>query len=1236
MTQLPSKQPPKMEVPVAKARAAVEDAFRNGTERFKWKVGMAMQVACGLAVLSILVALTWVGSALADDILDGFSRTAADRFLGSSFASWLGGYVGSLVKLIALGGALAVAWLVTLRLAVDSTVDRRRFGRGGLLGIWGILAAQALVTELVRQLGGAASVAGIQELIPIFVPAVIALLAGVAYVVFRTKIVPLAWREIKVLLLNPMGYGLMAVMLLVMAKVIADAMGSLQTLDPYSETAIAPLRLVFDHWGIPIVFLLLGPLATMGLISDERTRGTFEGLMSLPAREWHIAVGKFLGCFAAVAILWTTVLFYMFFLGIFGTLDGGQVLTSFLVVYLLLMMLVSVGLFCSTLARTQLAAAVMSVVLVAAMMWATELPSFFGQITGGAALVGGGLDTGGLSYFDGQTHLTWAARGTIDSRTIAYLLSMTLLFLFLSVHALKASRTGSLDLRRYSPHVVKIVLLVFWVLLAIASVCMLIWAIAWLFTDAPEALTANRDLYFVGMLLLAVGNVAAFFMGAPRLLTTRRRVSPLAAAGFGVVFVGSVALALLAVTGALGLTLVMALQPAVLVGGIAMIWLTPCDSEGRRIRWSANIVTGALAILMIAVGFNFLSYWHHSHVDLSKGHAFSLPPEAKKVFNETVQRGEVVEVLSLISHVPPKAGATLSAIQSQDNARYEILKLYLDNLDKAINRPGNVKFVYKFLAEGSTDYQDARNNFPIRGNQDLILKYRGRSTIIPDGALFGLAFNDEAIEKYLAELRRQKQRREISGDIPTLQKIKESAKPENLPPEYQTIRPQVDADNRVVIEKRILESAIRLVKNAFTNVYVTGDHGELRLVRGQGGEGGRTAFTAATALEQAGINVQPLPRLRPEEPIDPATCDVLVVAGPTKKMPAELVAKIAAYLKAGGSVMLMFDPIEGADAADAVADPAAPFAELLAECGVVHEPWMTYTCPAGPSRIKQLRRQIPMMMRQDPSALRGLRQNIRGDFNTGLWWGVHSPMNQLNPLPATAKKSFPVYNTHPITRPLWNQLFGASREGVMQLVLVFDGVRYAAPARLDPGNAPRYRVTPLLWTPGEVDAPPIDPRMRRRPPQFSMSVWTESKAGGPVPVPLPDAGERRGPFPFAVIAERIDSPEAGSAGTMLRVTPGGAKLLVVGDSGFISDAVSNRYEAPKPGINVGANEMLWTSMISYLAGPPKTVVQVKARELMRYDPKPELERAPIGLLAALLVITSVLLGTMVWLIRRRA
>ena len=955
--------------------------------------------------------------------------------------------------------------------------------------------------------------------------------------------------------------------------------------------------------------------------------------MSLPAREWHIAVGKFLGCFAAVAILWTTVLFYMFFLGMFGTLDGGQVLTSFLVVYLLLMMLVSVGLFCSTLARTQLAAAVMSVVLVAAMMWATELPSFFGQITGGAAFVGGGLDAGALSYFDGQTHLTWAARGTIDSRTIAYLLSMTVLFLFLSVHALKAARTGSLDLRRYSPHVVKIVLLVLWVLLAIATVCVLIWAMGWLFTDAPEALTANRDLYFVGMLLLAVGNVAAFFMGAPRLLTTRRRIAPLAAAGFGVVFVGSVALALLAVTGVLELTLVMALQPAVLVGGIAMIWLTPCDREGRRIRWSANIVTGALAIVMIAVGFNFLSYWHHSHVDLSKGHAFSLPPEAKEVFNKTVQRGEVVEVLSLINYVPPKAGATLSAIQSQDNVRYEILKLYLDNLDKAINKPGNVKFVYKFLVEDSTEYQDARNNFPIRGNQDLILKYRGRSTIIPDGDLFGLAFNDEAIEKRLAELRRQEKRREISGEIPTLQKVKESAKPENMPPEYQTIHPRVDADNRVVIEKRILESAIRLVKNAFINVYVTDGHGERRLLRSQSGKGGYTAFMAATALGQADIRVQPLPRLRPEEPINPATCDVLVVAGPTKKMSKELVAKIAAYLEAGGSVMLMFDPIEGTNAA---ADPAAPFAELLAKCGVVQEPWMTYTFPAGPSQIEQLRRQIPMMMRQNPAALRGLRQNIRGDFNTGLWWVTHSPMNQRDPLPATAKKSFTAYNTHPITQPLWNQLFGASREGVMRWILAFGGVRYAAPARLGPSQAPRYRVTPLLWTPGEVDAPPMNPRMRQRQQQFSMSVWTESKAGGPVPIPLPDAGERRGPFPFAVIAERLDLPEAGSTDTMPRVTPGGAKLLVIGNSGFIGDPVGNRREAPKPGINVGANEMLWTKMILHLAGPPKTVVQVKAKELMRYDPKPELERAPMSLLAALLVITSVLLGTMVWLIRRRA
>jgi ABC-2 type transport system permease protein len=1239
MSQLPSKTPPIARPPTV---------GRTVADELKWGLGKFVQYLLGLWLLAVAVCLAWAGSALADEILRDFSATAADRYVEVAFASWLGGYVGSFVKLLAFAGALTAAWAVVVELTIASAAGRRRFRWRGVAAIWAVLGAQALITELLRQFAGL-PVVGVQELMPLGVSVVIALLAAVAHLLSRSKVVPLAWREFKALLLNPMGYGLLAVMLLVMAKVVADALGAMRELDPYSENALAPLRLIFNHWGIPIVFLLLGPLATMGLISEERGRGTLEGLMTLPAREWHIVAGKFLGCFAAVGLLWTTVLFYVAFLGLFGSLDLGQVFTSFLVVYLLLMMLVAAGLFCSSLCRSQLAAAVLSVVLVAGMMWASELPSFFGASAGQpAAFVGSGLDVGALSYFDGQTHLTWAARGTIDSRTLAYLLSMTVLFLFLSVHALKAVRTGGMDLRRYGRLVARIAVVVTWILLTAAVLVLGVWQMALLLDLDPAP--ANRELLLLGLVLLMVGHLAAFFVGAPRLLTARSRPLVIGLAGFALLLCASVALGLLVWQRVLSLPWGLSLGAAALVASSALVFVVPGEPEGRRIRWTANIVTGALAIVAAAIGFNFLGYWYHSHVDLSHGAAFSLPAEARQVFNEKVPRGETVEVISLVSYKPPTVGEVLDPLDAQGNFRYEVLKLHLDTLDKAINKPGNIKFVSRFLQPDTPEYEEHRNEYPIFEEQDLILLYRGRSLVIPDSRLFALDYNEEAIQKLIDEQKRLQKLRKIPREyeIESLAEIKRRYPIERLPAQFQTIRPRVDEHKRVVIEKRVIEGAISLVTNTLVKVYVATGNGESPFLRRDFRSQDRTSLGAAAELRQEGLQVDALAAGRPV----PQDCDVLVIAGPTKQFTAEQVRPIEAYFDRGGAVVLMLDPAPG----ESDKDPAEPFAGLLKKVGIETEPFPTYTFFNMPGSPEEVRARLMMMARSNPMMIRQLAQQVRQEVFTDMWLGHHvAAIKQRKP--RAAEKQLRPYNTHPITRPLWDELMGLVPQAlaasdprqsaqVQTLAnshgLSFEGVRYVAPVAADPQKPGEYRITPLLWVPGQVVQPPPTGPDQRPPP--GMTVWAEdpSTAAGMMPLPLPDPGERRGPYPFAVIAEKLTAapelPEGAADVERFKprtLDPDGGKLLVIGDSDFVSDPRGMRFL--RPCLVAGANRKLWTRMIAYLAAGKKKPIEVTAKDLKPFNPKKkQLEKAPIGLLAVLLVTVSVLLGTMVWLIRRRA
>src|SRR3990170_2981002 len=58
------------------------------------------------------------------------------------------------------------------------------------------------------------------------------------------------------------------------------------------------------------VMLLVIPLLTMGLLTDERRKGTLELLLTSPVRSIELTFGKFLGALTLVAIMMAPTLVY--------------------------------------------------------------------------------------------------------------------------------------------------------------------------------------------------------------------------------------------------------------------------------------------------------------------------------------------------------------------------------------------------------------------------------------------------------------------------------------------------------------------------------------------------------------------------------------------------------------------------------------------------------------------------------------------------------------------------------------------------------------------------------------------------------------------------------------------------------------------------------------------------------------------------------------------------------------
>ena len=183
-------------------------------------------------------------------------------------------------------------------------------------------------------------------------------------------------------------------------------------------------------------FLLLFPLLTMRLYSEEYRSGTIEPLMTAPVRDAQVVLAKFFGALFLYVILWlpTAVYFVIFWLQTRLTAAGA--VGAYLGAYLLLMMMgmfyIALGCLCSSLTRHQITAAVTTFALVSL---------FF--LTGLLAFLSGSVG----SFMQGITvtlspieQMAEFSRGIIDSRSVVWHLVMTALCLFLTLHSFQSRR----------------------------------------------------------------------------------------------------------------------------------------------------------------------------------------------------------------------------------------------------------------------------------------------------------------------------------------------------------------------------------------------------------------------------------------------------------------------------------------------------------------------------------------------------------------------------------------------------------------------------------------------------------------------------------------------------------------------------------------------------------------------------------------------------------------------------
>ncbi|MFP4249073.1 MAG: ABC transporter permease subunit [Armatimonadota bacterium] len=234
------------------------------------------------------------------------------------------------------------------------------------------------------------------------------------------KVLTIAGRELRSYFVSPMAYVVLAFFLGVCGLIFA--------LTVTSPEAQADMTGMFHT--MVFVALMMTPVITMGLLSQEQATGSIELLMTNPVRDVEVVLGKYLGAVGLFVLVLIGSLEFPLIMNAFGDPDWMAILSGYLGVLLVGLAFIAVGLFASSIVANQIAAAVLGYVillffwLIGWLDMASE--GVVGDIAKNISILENFQDFG---------------KGIIDSRPIIFFVSLTVFALFLAVRSLENKRT---------------------------------------------------------------------------------------------------------------------------------------------------------------------------------------------------------------------------------------------------------------------------------------------------------------------------------------------------------------------------------------------------------------------------------------------------------------------------------------------------------------------------------------------------------------------------------------------------------------------------------------------------------------------------------------------------------------------------------------------------------------------------------------------------------------------------
>lgn len=243
-------------------------------------------------------------------------------------------------------------------------------------------------------------------------------------------IMSIALRELRSMFLSPLAWTVLAVIQLVLAWSfftqidfffsIQSQLATLPNAPGVTDLVVMPTFEVAS-----IILLMVTPLLTMRLISEERRNGSIALLLSSPISMSEIVLGKFVGIvlFMLIFIIMISLMPLSLLMG--TELDLGKLAAGMFALMLLLSAFSAAGLYLSSLTNNPVVAAISTFGLLL-LLWIISSNA--------------GDTTNTLNHLSLLSHFSPMLRGLINTADVAYFILFISTFLLLTIRQLDSQR----------------------------------------------------------------------------------------------------------------------------------------------------------------------------------------------------------------------------------------------------------------------------------------------------------------------------------------------------------------------------------------------------------------------------------------------------------------------------------------------------------------------------------------------------------------------------------------------------------------------------------------------------------------------------------------------------------------------------------------------------------------------------------------------------------------------------